>query len=124
MIGGEVNADREAIIRVAIRGPDESELEADFVIDTGFTDYMTLPTNLITKLELPHRETANFTLADGSQATLNLYRLDVLWDGTWRGALAAAASGSPLIGMALLEGFHLAADIMRGGAVSITRIDR
>lgn len=123
MITGEVTSDREAIIRLSIRGPLEPRLDVDFVIDTGFTDYMTLPRGLVDRLGLPLRETANFTLADGSHAVMDLFRIDVLWDGTSRGALVAAAEGTPLVGMALLEGFHLAADMVRGGAVSITRIE-
>jgi hypothetical protein len=37
MIRGVVNARHEAVLRLRVRGPGESELDVDTVIDSGFT---------------------------------------------------------------------------------------
>jgi len=36
MITGVVTADREAVIRLSVRGPTDQEHEVEAVIDTGF----------------------------------------------------------------------------------------
>lgn len=122
MISGTVNADHEAIVPLELRGPTGATLSIDAVIDTGFSDYLTLPVAVIAQLSLPYRETARFTLADGTQASLDVFRADVHWDGHWRGALATAADGGPLAGMALLQGHELRVQVTNGGVVTVERL--
>jgi predicted aspartyl protease len=43
MIRGTVNASREAVVRLRLRGPTGVEAEIDAIIDTGFTETLTLP---------------------------------------------------------------------------------
>src|SRR5207244_11426502 len=52
MIIGVVNANREATIRLVIRGANGQEHEIEAVIDTGFTGFLTLPATLIASLGL------------------------------------------------------------------------
>ena len=49
MITGVVNADREAIIRLEVRGPALQVEVVDAVIDTGFDGWLTLPLALISR---------------------------------------------------------------------------
>lgn len=55
------------------------------------------------ELGLPLRGAAEVTLADGSVETLPIYRIRLIWHGHERAIRACAASGDPLVGMALLS---------------------
>ena len=52
MITGSVNAYREPIIGLTIRGPIGKEMEVEAVIDTGFNGSLSLPSSLIALLGL------------------------------------------------------------------------
>lgn len=43
MIRGVVNARREGIVRLRVRGPSGVERDVDAVVDSGFTASLTLP---------------------------------------------------------------------------------
>jgi predicted aspartyl protease len=51
MITGAVTADREAVIRMVVRGPAGQEQEVEAVVDTGFDGWFSLPPALIALLE-------------------------------------------------------------------------
>lgn len=119
MIVGEVKPSREAIIRLSVRGPDGVALSIDAVVDSGFTDALTLPLDLVHRLRLPFRGTMDFGLADGSNEEFDLFIGHVEWNGRWREAVIAAAEGGPLLGMELMQGCHLAIDVIDGGRVVI-----
>jgi predicted aspartyl protease len=46
MITGLVTVDREAIIRLVVRGPGDREFGIDTAIDTGFDRRLSLPSSL------------------------------------------------------------------------------
>ena len=119
IITGEVTAAREARIRLRVRGTQGQEVEVNAVVDTGFTDALTLPPALITSLGLPFRDTVRALLADGSIAVLDVYKGAVLWDGEWRTVYIHAAEGEALVGMALLTGYILTVDVVDGGVLTI-----
>ncbi len=108
---GEINADREAELRLTVYAAAGRETEIKAVIDTGFTDYLTLPPHLIASLSLPFRESADFVLADGSAVAFETYAATVLWDGAEKPIL--------LIGMSLLYGYRVIMDVVDGGSVTI-----
>jgi clan AA aspartic protease len=119
MIQGQVTASREATIPLTIHHTSGQAVDIDAVVDTGFTEFLTLPTSLIHTLQLPYRGTSQFTLADGSVTSLHVFRAVVLWDGQPRAVPALAAGGDPLVGMSLLYGSRLTVDILDGGRVTI-----
>ena len=119
MISGRFSASGEAEIKLTVRAPQGIDMMIDAVIDTGFSDYLTLSPATVATLQLPFRESVSFELADGSRAELDVYRAEVLWDDSWRGALVTATAGGTLVGMRLLDGNRLTIDCMVGGAVTI-----
>jgi clan AA aspartic protease len=119
VILGQVSASREASVRLSVEDTNGQPVEIDAVVDTGFTEFLTLPPSLISALQLPYRGTSQFTLADGSVASLHVYRADILWDGHRRAVPAQAAGGDPLIGMSLLYGSRLTIDVLDGGRITI-----
>ena len=52
MITGTVNANREAILRLAVRNTNGQEHERDAVVDTGFDGWLSLPPDFILALGL------------------------------------------------------------------------
>jgi predicted aspartyl protease len=81
MISGLVTSDREAVIRVRVRGPQGDADERNAVIDAGFTDFLALPPSVIAALDLPFLAPAEATLADGTVVQLNYYQVQIVWDG-------------------------------------------
>lgn len=120
MIHGVVNARREAIVRLRLRGPSGIETELDAVVDTGFTSSLTLPDEVVTALGLARLSAGNAVLADGSIRVFDLYAAEVSWGGTWPPVLVSAVGGEALLGMRLLAGHRLCVDAVPGGAVEIT----
>lgn len=94
----------------------------EVVIDTGFTDRLTLPPEVVEELGLPLRGSVEAILADGSIETLPMYRARLLWHGRERTIRAYAASGAPLVGMGLLSGSELRVRVTEGGAVEIEEL--
>ena len=66
MIKGRVTGDgREATIVLNLRGPSGRTAHIEVVIDTGFTDALTLRQKEIDDLNLPWQGRVDATLADG-----------------------------------------------------------
>ncbi len=115
-----MNAAYEAVISLTAQGPPSGQnLEFEAVVDTGFSEFLTLPLALVTELRLPPVTSASAILADGSEATFDVYGVTVLWDGHTRDVVAYAADTTPLIGMALLESHSLYVEVEDGGRVVI-----
>jgi len=119
MITGVVNANREATIRLVVRGPSGQHHEIEAIIDTGFTGFLTLPSALVQVLGLPWLCRQPGVLADGSVEFFDVYIATVIWDGQSRTVEAEAADTEPLVGMSLLDRHSLHIDVLPGGAVSI-----
>ncbi len=119
MIEGIVNAAREAVVSLTLQGPSGQTARVDAVVDTGFSFYLTVPTALARDLDLTPTGSNRVMLADGSETTLDVYTVSVLWDGRPRGIPAYAADATPLAGMALLERHSLYVEVEEGGRVAI-----
>ena len=58
-------------------------------------------------------------LADGSEVTLDVYAVTVLWDDQPRDVVAYVSDTTPLVGMSLLESHSLYVEVEDGGRVII-----
>ena len=114
-----MNAAREAVISLPLRGPSGQTVRVDAVVDTGFSRFLTLPTAMVRELDLPFDAINRVILADGSEAWLNAYAVTVMWDGQPRDVPAYAADATPLAGMALLERHRLYMEVEEEGRVVI-----
>jgi clan AA aspartic protease len=115
MISGWVNAYREAVVRLPLRGVQGWEQSVEAVIDTGFNGYLTLPSDLIRELGLPFRRNGRAVLGDGSEITFDIYEAVILWDGRPRRVPVDAADTDPLLGTGLLSGHELSVQFIEGG---------
>ncbi len=120
MIRGVVNARREAIVPLRMRGPGGDEMALDAVVDSGFTAALALPVAVVAALGLARQSTGGAVLADGSVRQFDIYATEVAWDGDWRSVLVSAVSNEVLLGMRLLANHELRIAVVPGGAVEIT----
>jgi len=121
VITGEVTPFREAVIELTISGPAGS-IAVQCVVDTGFTESLILPPNVVTQLELPFVNNMPLVLAGGTEKSFPAHFVWVDWDGEHRRVLVYKADGDPLVGVGLLKGFHLGIDWLDGGYVTVSRI--
>ena len=119
MIEGAVNAAHEAVVGLRVRGPSGRTRAVRAVVDTGFSRFLTVTPAMVTELGLDFRGVNRFFLADGSEVTLHVYDVTVLWDGRPRDVDALLADTTPLAGMSLLDGHSLYMDVEDGGRVVI-----
>ena len=128
LVAGRVTDDgREAVIalRLSSLGGSGRSAEVQAVIDTGFTDWLTIPAGVAEYLGLPVRGSVEAELADGRVERLPIYRVRVSWHGRTRSVKAYAAPGfaeEALIGMSLLRGSRLTVDATPGGTVRIEEL--
>ena len=121
MIRGIIH-NHEAIVELEVSGLGQPTQQIEAVIDTGYNGYLTLPSHLVTSLQLPFVGHRRGTLADGSVARLDAYLATVVWHGQPKDVLISQAAGTPLIGMSLLQGSRLTMDVVDGGDVTIDEL--
>lgn len=120
MINGRVVAG-EMIVPLEITSLVGS-LRLDAVIDTGFTDFLTLTHQHVRQLGLALLFSVPAMLADGSTISVDLYIGTVVWDGQPQTVRIHCTEGGPLLGMEMLTGYRLSADVTEGGCVLITQL--
>lgn len=123
MIRGSVNNRQEAIIPLVVLGEDGQVVEIQALIDTGFTGFLTLPSNLISALGMEWRGRAQALLADGSLHVFEVYAGSVVWMDTVRMVETEAVDAAPLVGMGLLHGHELRVEVAPGRVVTIQEIN-
>ena len=81
----------------------------DFIIDTGFSDFLYLPEDLILHLDLAFVGTIPIRLADGSIRIADVFETTVLWFGRSQDVIVTAGpvDCDSLLGMKLLEGCRI-----------------
>jgi clan AA aspartic protease len=119
MMHGVVNLRREATLSLVIGNANKQQQVVDAVIDTGFTGFLSLPSEIITTLDLPWSASDIVTLGDGSETLFDIYTAIVIWDGQYREIYIAESETEPLIGMSLLYGYRLQIETVEGGKVTI-----
>ena len=120
---GTVNRFLEPSVPLIASYVNSGEESIDFTIDTGFTEEIALPPDIIEQLGLPQEEDdVVLTLADGTERALTVYTGWVEWHGQVREVDVISADTTPLLGMKMLAGSNLNFDATPGGAVIITEL--
>ncbi|MGV0023395.1 hypothetical protein ACFE35_00200 [Phormidesmis priestleyi ANT.L61.2] len=73
-MSGYVSANREAIIQVAIVGDNKRVKSIRAIIDTGFTEDLTLPRTVVDELEFTLRGFQRVVLGDASLQYFEMWR--------------------------------------------------
>jgi clan AA aspartic protease len=118
MMQGRVNQRCEATLSIAVRNNETTQM-VDAVIDTGFSGFLTLPSETISTLGFSWEGRDVATLGDGTFCTFEVYIGLVIWDGQYREIYINESETLPLIGMQLLRGYDLRVQAIEGGLVTI-----
>ncbi|AFY53183.1 clan AA aspartic protease, AF_0612 family [Rivularia sp. PCC 7116] len=121
MINGRIS-EGKATIPVTFCLPSQPDFSVDFVIDTGFNDYLTLPLQAVNLMNLPLYSSIPARLADGSETVLSVHLATIIWDDVEKVVPVLASGYKPLLGVALMEGYHLEIDFEENGLVSLEKI--
>jgi clan AA aspartic protease len=122
MIYGVVNLRREVTLPLVVGNSIGQREVVKTVIDTGFDGFLSLPSEIIARLELPWTISNPATLGDGSEVLFDFYAGIVIWDGQYRTIDIAESETEPLIGLAMLYGYRLQVDHIEGGIVKIEEL--
>jgi clan AA aspartic protease len=114
--------DRHAIVSLTFLLVNGATFPIEFVVDTGFTDYLCLPPEAVNLLRLPFLYNLRVNLADNSTVSLAVHQATVLWDGIERDIRVFATGRRPLIGTALLNEQELVIQFTEGGLVTIDEL--
>ena len=121
MMQGRVK-DGRASLPITFRLSNQPDFQIEFVVDTGFNDYLTLPPQAISAMNLPQYSNTSVRLADGTETMLSIHSATIVWDETEIIVPVLAAGVKPLVGTALMDGYHLSIYFQIDGFVSLTAI--
>lgn len=121
MIAGIVRDEIEVVVSLELLNALNQLQPVDFILDSGFTGYLSLSHEIVQQLGLNPRGTQEGQLADGSVSFCQLVNVTVIWNGIPQ-RLEAQILGEPLIGTRLLKGFELRAKFVRNGEVTINAL--
>jgi clan AA aspartic protease len=118
-MSGRVSADGEPLIAVRVSGPTGAVASAVALIDTGFTEDLTLPPPVIAALGLERVSQGTALLADGTTTAFDVFVAWVDWHGRPKQVSVHEADIDPLLGMRLLADSTLFIVCKPGGRVEV-----
>lgn len=108
-----------ALINVVLRIAGLPDVEIEFVIDTGFAGFLTLPPAAVKALQLPYVRRLVANLADGSAIQTDVHAATIVWEGREIDVEVLATGRQPLLGTLMLRNHNLNVDFVDGGAVRV-----
>ena len=123
MISSIVTQNNEARITLTVKGTNGVNAGISAVIDTGFTDELTLPKDWVDALALPQVNTFGITLADGSRIEAPIHDAVIIWVGQPRSVFVHCMEGDALVGMGLMKDFLLHLPVRIGAEFTLSAMD-
>jgi len=122
MITGAVASNFDPVVPLVVRDANGREQSIHAVVDTGFSGWLALAKEMISRFGLPWRREAEAILANGGSTTFNVHSATIIWDGQPRSVFVDEMESDPLVGMQLLHGFRLVIETFDGGPVRIEHL--
>ena len=113
---------RKVHFPVTFRLPSQPDFTLEFIVDTGFTEFLTLPLAAVTAMRLPFLYPLDAGLADGSTTRMPVHRATILWNGQERDISVVATGRRPLLGTALLEDQELRVRFRENDLVTVDEL--
>lgn len=111
--------ENNALLTVPVLAPGQPPLALEFVIDTGFTGFLTLPEAAAVALGLDFLRRMPANLADDSTINVSVYALSIVWNENVREVEVLATGRRPLLGTLLLQETQLSVQWAPGGPVQV-----
>lgn len=121
MISGTIDANLEARVKLQVIGSRQTK-EVEFLIDTGFNGFLSVPNQLVHELDLPLGAVQSGVTADGRLDFFDTVAVEILWNEVST-SIRAQILNEPLIGTRLLRGHSLTAEWVPGGVFRIDRLN-
>ena len=115
---GLVSPTLELLLPLTVFGPAKRQFVMA-VIDTGFTDELSLPAGVCADLGLARIRRGASTLADGRREEYDIFAARILWFDALREVEVLAVGREALAGARLLAGYRLRADFRPDGVVRV-----
>lgn len=115
---GFVSPQLRALLRVEVFGR-QTQIEVEAVVDTGFSAFLSLPSQTIRDLGLDFQQTLFATLADGNDVELQTYSATARWNDELLPIYVIQSESQPLLGMSFLENHQLTIEVRDGGTVRL-----
>ena len=122
MIVGSVSSNGHLTLPVRVLDANGYVHRFEAVVDTGFDGYLSLLPFQIRDLGLGPALLVDMVLANDVEIQVNSYEGIALWGGERRPVRILEAEGTPLIGISLLWGSLLNAEIIDNGDVTVSRL--
>lgn len=125
MVTGQVVASEatlKPVIELHVYGPSGNKARVQAVVDTGFTEELTLPAYAVNALNLPFVFDEKLTMANDEATTFDVFIASIDWNGRVRTIKIHLTEGDPLIGMAMLRDHDLHVRAIPDGLVSVKPI--
>jgi clan AA aspartic protease len=113
----------EAILPIDVSGKSGAIITLDAIVDTGFSEFLTLPSALIDELELTRTTLVTIRLADGSRRTANVYKGSVRIEDLWLEIGIEESEGDIILGMGLLRNCQVCIEVAEGGVVTVESLN-
>lgn len=98
MLTGKINSRLEAVVKLWVCGSEGRVLEAEAIVDTGFSGFLSLTQEMVADLGLTSEGEMRGILADGSETFFPVYKAIILWHGQPRLTYVSAVESDPLLG--------------------------
>lgn len=114
--------DRKIILPVKFLLSTDTILSIEFVVDTGFNGYLTLPVSAVGALNLPLFSTTITILADGTHAEIPTHVATIDWHDRELLVPVLAMGTKPLLGIGLLDRCRLVVEFTEDGSIELERL--
>jgi clan AA aspartic protease len=111
-----------ATVAVPFRLPNRPDIAIEFFIDTGFTDFLCLPPEVVSVLGLHFEYNMRVNLANNSNVAVRVHTATILWNSEERDVRILAKGSRPSLGTALLDGYELVVQFTEDGLVTIEEL--
>ncbi len=113
---------RQGILPITFRLPGQPNFTLELVVDTGFTEFLTLPVAAVSAMRLPFLHNRTAYLADGSTTRMPIHAATILWNGVERQVSVLATGRRPLLGTALLDDQELRVRFRENDLVTVDEL--
>jgi len=113
---------RQGILPITFRLPRQPNLTLEFVVDTGFTEFLTLPLAAVRAMRLPFLYNHSAYLAYGSTIRMPIHAATILWNDVERQVSVLATGRRPLLGTALLDDQELRVRFRENDLVTVDEL--